>query len=295
VAASDLRNERTGAVPPTATPPPVGPPPTAPPTRRRPSLDDEEEFSYPSLVNRWRRERSTTTLTKMDGDFYERFDRYLRTLHDDYQREQAVNPATPKVLILLDELTNLQRVRDDLYDLREKKIVTSAMIAARDGRPDRANLTKEEEALFDSVLRTLKDARLSLLRKESAPPTAQGPPSVAPSPKPAGGPPAPPDAPTAPLATPSQPAAAITDRARAVEAAPEAALPGLEVEAPRSRPDAGGQAPHLRVLVRVKAPVEPFVAPDLRHYRLQAEDVAALPREVAHVLISRGLAAPIGA
>jgi len=262
-------------------------------------MEDEDEFSYASLVNRWRRERSTTTLTKMDGDFYERFDRFLKQLHDDYQREQAVNPATPKVLILLDELTNLQRVRDDLYNLREKKIVTSALIAARESRPDKANLTREEETLYERVLRSLKDARAELLKQESAPPTAEAP-------KPAGGPPTPPDA-IEPPAHAAQPAATLPPRA--AEAAPETTLPGAPLPppqhtAPRIAPEevtaeSAGETPRTigstRVLIRVKVPVEPFVAPDLRHYRLQVEDVAAVPREVAHLLISRGLAAPVGA
>lgn len=262
-------------------------------------MEDEDEFSYAALVNRWRRERSTTTLTKMDGDFYERFDRYLKEIHDDYQREQAVNPATPKVLILLDELTNLQRVRDDLYNLRERKIVTSALIAARDSRPDKSNLTREEEALYEQVLRALKDARVALLKQENAPPHAEVPKAI-------GGPPTPPDAVTPP-AHAAQPAATLPPRA--AEAAPEATLPGAPLlapthSAPRAAPeevtaDAAGETRRAvastRMLVRVKTAIEPFVAPDLRHYRLQAEDVAALPREVAHVLIARGLAAPVGA
>jgi DNA replication initiation complex subunit (GINS family) len=292
VATSELRGDR----------------PPADRERRRPSLEDEEEFSYAALVNRWRRERSTTTLTKMDGDFYERFDRYLQQLHADYQREQAVNPATPKVLILLDELTNLQRVRDDLYDLREKKIVTSALIAARDGRPDRSNLTREEGALFDNVLLALQAARQALLKREAAPPRAAAP-------KAPGGPAAPLDPVEAP-AHAAQPAAALAERPpRPAEAAPEAPLPVAEAPAaprlvaPAPMPEElpGGAAAvagesearravaATRVLVRVKSAIEPFVAPDLRHYHLRAEDVAALPREVAHVLIQRGLAATLGA
>lgn len=241
---------------------------------------DEEEFTYASLVNRWRRERASTILSKLDETFYDSFDAHLRTLHETYQREQKVNPAAAKVLILLDELTNLQRIRDDLYDLRERKVVTAAVIAARDGKPDHANMTRGEKVLFDGILRVLREARANLLK--AAPPIPDAEPPRAPS-----GPATPLD----PVAAPppaAQAAAPLGDRGRGAEAAPERAFSDEE---PADRPAAVGVA---RTLIRVKAPVEPFVAPDLRHYRLQAEDVAAVPREVAHLLIQRGLATALG-
>lgn len=259
---------------------------------------EEEEFTYASLVNRWRRERSSAALTRMDGHFYEAFDQHLRSLREDYQREHAVNPATPKVLILQDELMNLQRVRDDIYDLREKKIATAAIIAARGGNPDRGHMTNEEEVLFDEVLRVLRDARRNLLRR------GQGPKDVPPPVKPAGGPPSPPDA-VAPPALVATPAANIAERAPG-EAGPEAPLPGKPEAPARSAPPAQAEAVAAgeeteaprrmgpqRVLVRMRQDVEPFMGPDLREYRLSAHDVAALPREVAHTLIQRQMAVPV--
>ena len=259
---------------------------------------EEEEFTYASLVNRWRRERAAVALSRMDSSFYEAFDKHLRALREDYQREHAANPATPKVLILQDELMNLQRVRDDVYDLREKKIVTAAIIAARGANPDRANMTNEEEALFDEVLRVLRDARRNLLRR------GQGAPKDG-LPKPAGGPPTPPDAaPTPALA--AQPAAVLLERP-ALHDAHEAPLPGKPpapappqtvaaeaVSAAEEAQEAPRRLGPQRVLVRVRHEVEPFIGPDLRQYRLQAEDVVALPREVAHVLVQRQLAAALG-
>ena len=261
---------------------------------------DEEEFDYPTLVNRWRRERGATALTKMDGHFYEAFDRHLKQLREDYTREHAVNPATPKVLILQDELMNLQRVRDDIYDLREKKIMTAAVIAARGGNPDRGNMTKEEEILFDEVLRVLRDARRNLLRRGA-------PVKEVPRPAPGGGPPTPPEPAGAEPHAPASPASTLGGRPPAAEAAPEAPLPGSpaplpahHAPEPETLEAADEPAPRrglgpARVLVRMKEPVPSFVAPDLRQYRLAAEDVASLPREVAHVLIQRGIAHALGA
>jgi len=88
-----------------------------------------------------------------------------------------------------------------------------------------------------------------------------------------------------------------------VEASPEAPLPGAPqpaVVAPRAAEEvvaAANEEPRRlgpqRVLVRVKEPVAPFVGTDLRTYRLGVEDVAAVPREIAHALVSRGLASAL--
>lgn len=256
---------------------------------------DEDEFTYPALVNRWRRERSTTALTRMDEGFYEAYDAHLRKLREDYQKEHAANPATPKVLILQDELTKLQGVRDDLYDMRERKIMTLALVLARGGNADRANLTKEEDLVLDELVRVLRDARRNLLRR-GQPPAVEAP-KLAPA-----GPPTAPDPVAAPVAS-AQPASGLAERV--AEASAEARLPGAPALAAREAPAAeamaaldGEPAPRrlapARMLVRVKTAFGPFVGPDLRHYRLAAEDVAALPKEVAHVLIQRGVAAAIG-
>jgi DNA replication initiation complex subunit (GINS family) len=227
------------------------------------ALLDREELSYRSLADRWQRERARPFLTKMSDGFYEAFDAHLRALHEEYRREQAAGPATPKALILLDELTKLQSVRDDIYNLRESKILGLALVAARGGRSDRSNLTREEEILYEAALKALTDARQALLRKEEAQAS-----------KSAAGPPAPPEpAPVVPVA--AQPASIV------------APVP------PHEAPLDVGRPVSARVLVRVKQTVDPFVAPDLRHYRLMAEDVAALPRDVAHLLVARGAAAAL--
>ncbi|MEA3200567.1 MAG: replication factor [Thermoplasmata archaeon] len=255
---------------------------------------DEEEFTYPSLVNRWRRERATTALGKMDNGFYEAFDAHLRALREEYARENAANPATPKVLILQDELAKLQSVRDDLYDLRERKIVTAALIAARGGHADKATLTREEEIVFDELLRALREARRSLLRR------GQPPAVEAPRPAPAGPPMAPDPAPAP--AVSAQPASTLAERPpEAVAEAPLAPPAPAREEPPLAEALAAAAEPEpvrrvgaARMLVRVTSAFGPFVGPDLRHYSLAAEDVAALPKDVAHVLIQRGVAVAVG-
>ena len=261
------------------------------------AAEDDEEYTYASIATRRKRERGSVSLVRLPDDFYERVDAYLRTLREEYQREHASNPATPKVLILQDELVKLQEAREDIYDMRERKLVSAAIVAARGGNPDRGHMTKEEAILFDEVLRTLRESRRNLLRRGAAPPRE--------GPKPVGGPPTAPE--PAPMpAFAAQPAAVLAERAPPEEVPPEAPLPGKPPAPPARAPvpaeavSADEEPPQprrlspARLLVRMRQAVEPFVGPDMRQYRLGAEDVAAVPKEVAHLLIARQLAVAVG-
>ncbi|HWG90513.1 MAG TPA: hypothetical protein VNZ52_06640, partial [Candidatus Thermoplasmatota archaeon] len=76
-----------------------------------------------------------------------------------------------------------------------------------------------------------------------------------------------------------------------VPVTPAPAAPAQEAAAPAA---AAAPAPPRRashVLVRVLSDVAPFVGVDLRNYRLSREDVASVPKEIAHVLVTRGKAA----
>ncbi|HVL49714.1 MAG TPA: hypothetical protein VM889_14250 [Candidatus Thermoplasmatota archaeon] len=233
-----------------------------------------EEVSYEALMNRWRRERSTPTLTKIDPGFYLALEAHLRALSEDYQRESGVNPAAPKAVILQDELRNLQRARDDFYDLREKKIAVAALIGARGGNPDRANMTKGEQELFDEILRAFRDARKNLLKRGEREAAVVPPP---------------------PVSAHANPAALLDEMMATTRTGPEPALTTFQ-PAEAAPAEAAAPAPHepTHALVRVTTEIEPFVASDLKTYQLAEEDVASLPRDTARALVMRGKAEPIG-
>jgi DNA replication initiation complex subunit (GINS family) len=60
----------------------------------------------------------------------------------------------------LGELENVKAVIRDLYEIRERKIVLSALnYARRGGEIEVENLTQEEERLLKSIIRLLKENR----------------------------------------------------------------------------------------------------------------------------------------
>jgi DNA replication initiation complex subunit (GINS family) len=127
----------------------------------------DDGISYESLKNRWQREVSTgpQELTRLHPSFYERVEAHLDELEEEYQREHEIDPTSGKAMLLQDELFNLRKILEDLYDQRERKVLMLALTAARGGDPDRSNMTDGEEELFESVVDALDEGRRRILRR----------------------------------------------------------------------------------------------------------------------------------
>lgn len=218
-----------------------------------------EQLNYEVLRKRQQLERGSPRLTRLEPDFYENLELYLKALHEDFQREQAANPGSPKATLLGDELTNTRRLAEDLYEHRERKVVTAALTAARGASPETANMLPDEQALYEGLVALLRDAKRRVLHGRQGPRPAPPPHvpviGILPSAPPA-----------APAPTPAAPGAA---------AAPE----------PRARDG--------RLLVRVLEDVGSFMASDQRAYYVRREEVVSLPADTARILILRGKAVEV--
>ncbi|HLE98165.1 MAG TPA: hypothetical protein VI997_12405 [Candidatus Thermoplasmatota archaeon] len=235
-----------------------------------------DEVSYETLKGRLYRERRSPALSKIEADFYANAERHLRDLQEEQRREQAANPTSPKAMVLHDELWNLQRVREDLYEIRERKLVAAALTAAKGGNPDRAAMTVPEADLYESLVRSLKDARRAML-KRAAQASAEGGAPVAAS---------------VAEALAGEAAVLVPPVSVTAPADPE---PLAVAAAPAEAPLEVGRQRSGRVLVRPLEDLPAFTAPDLRTYRLRAGDLAAVPGEVARALVAGGKAVVYGA
>ena len=211
----------------------------------------DEDITYRALMDRLRRERATADLLELPLGFHERTEARLDALADAFRDAQAGGAPAAATRALLEEATTLRRLRDEWYDLRERKLVMAALIAARGEHVGEAGMASVEAGVFRAVVAALRHGRA-----RGGPEGARGPAAAEP-------------APLGPLEGPP----------RAGEGGePDAAPPARVSEA---------------TLVRVTRAVGPFVAPDLRTYRLHAEDVVALPRNAAALLVGRGDAVPL--
>lgn len=142
-----------------------------------------EPLNYEELRKRQQTERSSPRLTRLEPDFYENLELYLLGLQEEYQRQHAANPGSTKATLLGDELQHTRRLAEDLYEHRERKVVTAALTAARGGNPENVNVLKEEQELYDALVQLLRDAkRRALHRPRGPPPTAPASGQAAPAP-----------------------------------------------------------------------------------------------------------------
>ena len=108
---------------------------------------NSDEFSYKYLRKIQQIEEDSTIPTKIDITFYENLSRYIENLKGRLNDESS----SYKQKILENEIKNTKKIAKEIYEIREKKIILSAISKARGGNPNIKNLIKEEINLFNST------------------------------------------------------------------------------------------------------------------------------------------------
>ncbi|MBI4393013.1 MAG: hypothetical protein HY556_04335 [Euryarchaeota archaeon] len=227
------------------------------------------EVNRDFVGNRCKLESTSGKLTKLEPSFYQDVERYMRRLQEEFQSEQAANPGSSKSALLLDDINSTRALFEDIYERRERKIVSAALSAARGTSPDVSNMLSREKEFFDLQVQILRDAKRSVIKGEPIARPAAPVKETAPV-QPVAVPPRPvPEA--APAASPKPPA--VSAQPQPVQDARANSSPGID----------------NRIVVRVLADVPRFTASDMRTYKLAKEDVVSLPRDAARALSMRGL------
>lgn len=139
---------------------------------------EEEILTYDEIRKILRKEREEKGLLKVDSDFIDKVITYLNRkkqfLEEIEKKEESSLSKDMKERVEV-ELKNATAALMEWYNLRERKIVMQALIAARaKGETiDRAKLLAHEKELFDEVINILRKYRgkfqesLQQERKES--------------------------------------------------------------------------------------------------------------------------------
>ncbi|MCD6108239.1 MAG: DNA replication complex GINS family protein [Thermoplasmata archaeon] len=113
-----------------------------------------EEISYKYLREVHQREKNSPLLSRLEDDFYQGLNEYLKNLEKEYNLIE--DKDLPKAKLLRDEIENAKRTAENIYEQREKKIVQAALVARKGGRPNIENLTPAEKNLFESIVNSLR-------------------------------------------------------------------------------------------------------------------------------------------
>lgn len=115
----------------------------------------EETITYELIRKVQREEQKQPKLTRLPDNFLDSVSSYLQ------QKRQLTLKDEKKVAL---EVKNAERLVEDIFNRRERKIVNLALIAARTRmQPD--NMTEEEKAFFEELTSMLKNRRDRMLGK----------------------------------------------------------------------------------------------------------------------------------
>jgi len=112
--------------------------------------ENPNAISFDLIRRIQREEQRVPKLTKLPEGFYDAVRVYLHNKRETDNRKSGL------------ETKQVERLAEDIYNRRERKIFNIALIAARTRIPPE-NLTEEETAFFDQVVYLVKDRRQRIL------------------------------------------------------------------------------------------------------------------------------------
>jgi DNA replication initiation complex subunit (GINS family) len=113
----------------------------------------EETITYELIRKVQREEQKQPKLTRLPDNFFESVTNYL-------QQKRQIAAKDERKLAL--EVKNAERLVEDIFNRRERKIVNFCLLSARTGVPPE-NMTEEEKAFFEQVEKLVKDRRERVL------------------------------------------------------------------------------------------------------------------------------------
>ena len=111
-----------------------------------------EAISFEYLRKVLNEEKKSQNLTKIPDDFYETVRMYIES------KKKLAGGRKDEI-----ELRNIERIVENIFNLRERKIINYAIMAARAGVQP-SNLTSEEYQFFKKILEIINEKRKILDR-----------------------------------------------------------------------------------------------------------------------------------
>jgi DNA replication initiation complex subunit (GINS family) len=128
-------------------------------------MDEHEDINYKTLRRIQQDEQTLSLLTKITVNFYKDLSSYMKTIERSIEYEK--NPL--KLKLFSDEIQNTKKIANSIYELREKKIVQTALATARGATPDLTNFLEIEKKLYRSLVEQIMVSRKEIFEKPTEP------------------------------------------------------------------------------------------------------------------------------
>jgi len=116
----------------------------------------EETITFELIRKIQREEQRLPKLTELPNSFYKNVNSYLQ------RKKKLAESKTDRKVTL--EVKNVERLIEDVFNRRERKILNQSLISARTKIPPE-NLTKEEKEFFDKLVNFIKERRKATLNQ----------------------------------------------------------------------------------------------------------------------------------
>lgn len=126
---------------------------------------DEVTITYETLFELSRREKERSELQKLDSSFFINVLRYLKDKQAIIGKQQGDLFSAEEKRKTEYQLENVKRIIRELYDKREKKIITMALDKSKNKAAilDSSVFLNQEKELFDNAVRILERGRENVL------------------------------------------------------------------------------------------------------------------------------------
>lgn len=121
-------------------------------------------ITYESLFELLRNEKNREELQELDKDFFKNIIEYLE------EKNSILNKPDDNIFIKSEkekatqQLSNTKRIIKDLFQRREKKIISMALIKSRvDAKVDISSLLEEEKLVFDQLVKLFNNVKKGIL------------------------------------------------------------------------------------------------------------------------------------
>jgi len=126
---------------------------------------EEVTITYETLFELLRREKERSELQKLDSSFFANVLRYLKDKQTIIDKQQTDLFSAEEKRKTQEQLENVKKIIRELYDKREKKVISMAIDKSKNKSSiiDNSVFLKEERELFDNIVKILDMGRENVL------------------------------------------------------------------------------------------------------------------------------------
>jgi DNA replication initiation complex subunit (GINS family) len=108
------------------------------------------QVSYDEIRRIYRAEKNNSRLAEADEDFFDSLAEFVKQ-----QKEQYLKSLKTLSTAKARDFTNLKKMIEEIFSLREKKLLNLALVSSRTGDPVEGKMATQEKRTFKELLQVL--------------------------------------------------------------------------------------------------------------------------------------------